>query len=128
MCVIQSVCECDLVGGDLRGLAVLEVLPPVEHPSGDLVLVGVLNDVDEVVHLLLGQLARTLVHVNVCLLADDVGETATHTLNGAHGVHDLLPAIHVGTEDTQDVLEIATILDDECLMNFKKHMQSVSFE
>ena len=84
------------------------------------VLVGVLNDVDEVVHLLLGQLARTLVHVYVCLLAGDVGETATHTLHGAHDVHNLLPVIHVGTEDTQDVLEIATILDDECLVNLEE--------
>ena len=39
----ERVRDCDLVGGDLRGLAVLEVLPPVEHPSRDLVLVGVLN-------------------------------------------------------------------------------------
>ena len=56
-----------------------------------------------------------LVHVNVGLLADDVGETATDTLDGGHGVHHLLLAINVGTEDTQDVLEIATILDGESL-------------
>jgi hypothetical protein len=110
----------DLVGGDLRGLAILEVLPPVEHPSGDLVLVGVLHNVHKIVHLLLGELTSALVHVNVSLLADDVGETATDTLDGAHGVHHLLPAVDVGTKDTQNVLEIATILDDESLFTHTK--------
>lgn len=62
----------------------------------------------------------TLVHVNVSLLADDVGETAADTLDGAHSVHHLLPAIDVGTKDTQNVLEIATILDDESLCMKKK--------
>jgi len=105
----------DLVGRNLRGLAILEVLPPVEHPAGDLVLVGVLDNVHKIVHFLLSKLTGALVHVNVGLLADDVGETATNTLYGGHGVHHLLLAINVGTEDTQDVLEISTILDDESL-------------
>jgi len=63
------------------------------------------------------RLTGALVHVNVGLLADDVGETATDTLNRSHGVHNLLLAINVGTEDTQNVLEIATILNDESLQD-----------
>jgi len=47
-----------------------------------------------------------LVHVDVGLLADDVGEAAADTLDGGHGEHDLLLAIHVGVEQTQDVLEV----------------------
>ena len=63
------------------------------------------------------RLTSALVHVNVGLFADDVGETATDTLNRGHGVHNLLLAINVGTEDTQNVLEIATILNDESLQD-----------
>jgi len=47
----------NLVRRDLRGLAVLEILPPVEHPARDLVLVGVLHNVHKVVHLLLRKLS-----------------------------------------------------------------------
>jgi len=105
----------DLVGGELGGLAVLEVLSPVEHPGGDLELVGDLDHSHQVVHLLLRELAGTLVHVDVSLLADDVGETATDTLDRGHGVHDLLLPIDVRTQDTQDVLEVSTVLDGKRL-------------
>ena len=47
-----------------------------------------------------------LVHVDVGLLADDVGEAAADTLDGGEREHDLLLAIHVGVEQTQDVLEV----------------------
>ena len=49
-----------------------------------------------------------LVHVDVGLLADDVGEAAADTLDGGHGEHDLLLPIHVGVQQTQDMLEVLT--------------------
>jgi len=49
-----------------------------------------------------------LVHVDVGLLADDVGEAAADTLDGGEREHDLLLPIHVGVQQTQDVLEVLT--------------------
>lgn len=47
--------------------------------------------------------------VDVGLLADDVGEAATHTLDGSERINNLLTTINVGVEDTEDVLEVATL-------------------
>ena len=44
-----------------------------------------------------------LVEVNIGLLADQVGVTTTDTLDLGQGVHDLLLAIDVGVQKTQDL-------------------------
>jgi hypothetical protein len=46
-----------------------------------------------------------LLHVNLALLAGQVREAARDTLDGRDGVHDLLLAIDVGVQHTQNVLE-----------------------
>ena len=48
----------------------------------------------------------TLPHVNLSLLAADVGKAATDTLDGGQGIHDLLLAINVSVQQTQNVLEL----------------------
>jgi hypothetical protein len=48
-----------------------------------------------------------LVQVNIGLLADQVGVSATDTLDLGQGVHNLLLSINVGVKKTQD-------LDIEC--------------
>merc|ERR1719181_1093727 len=52
------------------------------------------------------QLSSPLVHVNVALLTNDVGETPADTLDGRQREHHLLSAINIGVAHTQDVLEI----------------------
>lgn len=47
-----------------------------------------------------------LVHINVGLLADDVGEAAPDTLDGGHSEHDFLLPVHVRVLHTQNVLEL----------------------
>ena len=49
---------------------------------------------------------RPFVHVDIGFLADDVGETATNTLDGSEGKHDLLLSIDVGVEHTKNVLKL----------------------
>ena len=44
-----------------------------------------------------------LVQVDIGLLADQVGVTTTDTLDLGQGVHDLLLAVNVGVEQTQDL-------------------------
>jgi hypothetical protein len=46
-----------------------------------------------------------LVQVDISLLADQVGVSSTDTLDLGQGVHDLLLAIDVGIEETQDELD-----------------------
>jgi hypothetical protein len=49
---------------------------------------------------------KPLVQVNVGLLAHNVGETATNTLDGGQGEDDLLLTVDVRVEHTENVLEI----------------------
>lgn len=53
-----------------------------------------------------GELSGALVQVDIGLLADEVGVTATDTLNLGKGVNDLLLAVNVGVEETEDELEV----------------------
>lgn len=46
------------------------------------------------------------VQINIGFLADQVGITTTDTLYLGQGVHDLLLAINVGVEQSQDELEV----------------------
>ena len=50
-----------------------------------------------------------LANIHLSLLAHGSGETATNTLDGGQGIDDLLFAIDVGVEDTQNVLEFSLV-------------------
>jgi hypothetical protein len=95
----------DAVGEDLRVLAIDDIALPVEEPGGDFVLEGVLDDGDDALELFGGQVAGTLGEIDIGLLADQVGVAATDTLDLGQGVHDLLLAIDVRVQQTDDVLE-----------------------
>jgi len=99
----------DTVGEDLRVLAVDNVALAVEEPAGDLVGGGVLDDGDETLKLLGAELTGALVQVDIGLLAHKVGVAATDTLDLGQGVDDLLLAVNVGVEQTQDVVEVALL-------------------
>ena len=57
------------VGILLGHLAILDVTLPVQHPCWDLELQGFAYNCHNLVHLIGGELSRTLVQVNVALLA-----------------------------------------------------------
>ena len=90
----------------LRGLAVSEVALPVDEPGGDLELLGVVDDSDQLLNLLIGEGASTSVDINLSLLADQVGEALANTNNLGHGEHRLSLAVNVGVEHTENVLEL----------------------
>lgn len=54
-----------------------------------------------------------LAEVDIGLLADQVGVTATDTLDLGQSVHDLLLAINVGVEQTQNELEVRLLAGHE---------------
>ena len=113
----------DAVGEDLGVLAVDNVALSVEEPGGDLVcnrssaqvlcangnvphtLQGVLDDGNDTLELFGGQVTSALGEVDIGLLADQVGVAATDTLDLGQGVHDLLLAIDVCVQQTDDILE-----------------------
>ena len=96
-------------------LAVLVVARTIEESEGEVVLLGVGDDVDDLVDLVGSHLTSPLLHVDLALLQDEVRETATHTLDGGQSVHDLASAIHVSVADTQNVLKIRRLEPDRHL-------------
>lgn len=55
--------------------------------------------------------------VDIGLLADQVGVTTSNTLDLGQGVHDVLLAIDVGVEQSQNVLEVRLLACHERCSN-----------
>ena len=68
------------VGVLVACLSILDVLWSVEEPEWDLELLRVGDDRNDLGDFLLSEFTSSLVHVNVTLLADDIGESSTNTL------------------------------------------------
>jgi len=101
------------VGEDLAVLAINDVALPVEEPRRNLVLEGVLDDGDDTLKLFGGEVTSALGKIDIGLLADQVGVSATDTRDLGQGVHDLLLSIDVCVQQTDDVLEageVSTVL------------------
>ena len=71
----------------------------------------------------LGGLARLrllggipLIQVHIGFLANQVGVTASNALDLGEGVHDLLLAIDIGVEETENELEVRLLPRDESCM------------
>jgi hypothetical protein len=60
--------------------------------------------------------------VDIGLLADQVGVAATNTLDLGQGVHDLLLAVNIGVEQTQDVLEVRLLAGHERCSHRQVHV------
>lgn len=74
----------------------------------------IVDDGHDSLDLLLGQLAGSLVQIDIGLLADQVREATTDTLDRGQGEHHLPLALDVGVGQTQNVLEF--ICSDKRLM------------
>jgi len=116
----------DTVGEDLAVLAIDDIALPVEEPGGDLVcrvsaslsllerwswrtLERVLDDGNDTLKLFGGEVTSALGQIDIGLLADQVGVSATDTRDLGQGVHDLLLAIDVRVQQTDDVLEAGKV-------------------
>jgi hypothetical protein len=103
------------VGQNLRVLAINNVLLSVKEPVGDLVLAGVLKDGDDTLQFFVGQLAGSLVEIDIGLLAGNVGITTTNTLDGSQSNHNLVLSVNVSVEKTKNVLELILVGNGERL-------------
>jgi len=98
--------DIEIVGNDLRGLSVLDILLSVEEPVWDLELAGMVDDCNDFVDLLVCELSGSLVDVNLSLLADNVRESATTTLDVGQGVHHLSSSLDICILNTKNVLKV----------------------
>lgn len=102
---IVSELDIKLVNEQLGVLTVGKVSLSVKEPSGNLVLTRVLDDSNDSLELLNGELTSSLGEIDISLLADQVGVSSTNTLDLAHGVHDLDSAVNVSVEESVLVVE-----------------------
>lgn len=98
--------DVDGVGGEVLGLAGLDVALTVDEPGGDLILEGISDDVGDLLDFGGGESTGAAVVVDAGLLADEEGKADTDTLDHAEGVGDLALTVDVGVEDTDDVGEV----------------------
>ena len=124
---LHSICQY------LRIFAINNISLSVEEPGWDFVLCRVLNNRDDSLEFFgcnftgtvkLSEL-RTfggkrgcrllvpLVQVDIGFFADQVGVSAAHTLDLGQGIHDLLLAINIGVEETEDELDCTGVRDSE---------------
>jgi hypothetical protein len=68
-----------------------------------------------------------LAEVDIGLLADQVGVTATDTLDLGQSVHDLLLAVNVGVEQTQNELEVRLLAGHERCNRKKSNKLALHF-
>lgn len=120
----------DTVGQNVRVLAVNDITLSVQEPAGDLVLGGVLDDGDDSLELFGGELTGAadacqyvssspvvlsgpipLVQIDIGLLANQVGVSATDTLDLGQGVHDLLLSVDIGVQKTENLRTVRIMLE-----------------
>lgn len=90
----------DVVRQELAALAVNNVALPVQEPVGDLELGRVLQDGHNALELVRVELTGALAKVDIGLLANNVGVSATNTLDLGEGILNLDLAVNVGVEQT----------------------------
>lgn len=73
----------------------------------------VLDDGDQFLNLLVGELTSTLGEVDSCLFADEIDESATAALHLSERKSDLALAIDVRVENTKDVSKVLVVLHHE---------------
>lgn len=91
---------------NLLVLSGLEVLLSVKEPKRDLELTWVLDDSYNLLNLISGKLSSTLVYINLSLLADEISETTSKTLNFSKSENYVSLSLNVSIKNTENVLEL----------------------
>lgn len=95
-----------LIDKQVRVLTVSEVTLSVQEPRRNLVLRGVLDNGNNSLELFNSKFTSSLGKIDISLLADQVGVSATNTSDLSQGVHDLDLTINVGSEETTKLVSI----------------------
>lgn len=102
-----------LVDKEVGGLAVSGITLTVKAPAGNLELLRVLGNGNNTLKLFNSEFTGTLGHVNIGLLADNVGETGGNTTDFCESIHNLDVTVDVSREQTQNVLEVTFLGDGQ---------------
>ena len=94
---------------DLGVLSGLVVLLSIEEPKRDLELTRILDDCNNLLNLISGELSCALVYINFCLLTDEVSETTSKTPNLSKGENNVSLSLNVRIQNTEDVLELGSL-------------------
>lgn len=97
------------LGKDLRVFAGLEILLPVQEPKRDLELARVLDDSNKLLNLVSGELTSALVHVNLGLLADEIGKPSAKTLDLRQAKDNITLSLNIRIQNTENVLELRSL-------------------
>ncbi len=90
-------------------LARLPIFLPIDKPQGDFELPRGVDNGHQLFNLIGGQFTGALVDVDFGLFANQIGKTTTHALNLGQGEDDIALALHVGVENTQNVLKFGAL-------------------
>lgn len=104
------------VGKKLRILAGFDVLLTIEEVLRDVELERVLHDVDDALKLGNRKLASTLRHVNLGTAKNKPSKASANTADGGQGILNLLLAINVGVQNTENVLKALSIGNNDRLI------------
>jgi len=99
----------NILGKDLVVFTSLEILLPVQKPKRDLELAGVLDDSHKLFDLISSQFSSSLVGVDLGLFADEVGESASKTLNFSHSENNITLSFNVSVKNTENVLKFSSL-------------------
>ena len=77
------------------------------------------DDIINLGHLLLSELASAFVQVDLGYLASKVGEASADTLNDSESESNLVPSVDVGVLHTKNVLKVISVLNNEACLNEK---------
>lgn len=99
----------NVLGENLTVLSSLKILLTIEEPEGNLELTWVLDNGDKLFNLIGGEFTGTLVDINFCLFANQVGESGSKTLDLGQAEDDVSLSLNVGIEDTENVLKLGSL-------------------
>jgi hypothetical protein len=94
---------------NLTVLSSLEILLTIEEPEWNLELTWILDNGDKLFNLIGGEFSGTLVNINFCLFANQVGESASKTLDLGQAEDDISLTLNVSIEDTENVLKLGSL-------------------
>lgn len=100
------------VRADVLSLTSFVVLLPVKEPVRDSVVLGGLDDVDNLFNLLVAELSSTNGSINLSALAYNVSKAASDSGDGRKGIDNVHFSIDIRIENTKDVLKIGVLQYD----------------
>ena len=106
------------VGRSVEVVAVSVVVSSVDEPLGDAEGNGVGDDLLDLLPDLLTDLTGSGVEVDLGYLADEVGESRSDSSDRGYRVGDFALSLKVGVQDSDDVLELSSVLVYETLALF----------